>query len=72
MTRQHPRSGYLFKLLFLDVQQTLNPLHHFSEMLALQMTKGVCAHMAHARLHGRPGWSPWLSGADLEHPAGQQ
>lgn len=27
---------YLLKLLFLNVQQALNPLHDFSEMLALQ------------------------------------
>lgn len=53
MTCRFPRSVYLFKLLFLDVQQTLNPLHHFSEMLALRTTKRTYAHTAHQA--GGPG-----------------
>lgn len=35
-TPQGPGRAHLLKLLLLDVQQALNPLHDFSEMLALR------------------------------------
>ena len=50
--------AYLFKLLFLDVQQTLNPLHDFSEMLALRRVKDTCAHSPAA---GAPAWRRGIS-----------
>lgn len=47
------QGAYLLELLFLDVQQTLNPLHDFSEVLALRTVKDTCAHSPACGPHGR-------------------